>query len=357
MTRPGDIPEQIGPYRVLRPIARGGMAEVYEVEDPPTGEHFALKLLKEGGTARQRFDREYEAMTRLNHPNIVRVYNYGFHGSSPWMTMELLGGLTVQAYVKRIGRPGTPERMVEVVRVAHDIARALDHIHRRGLIHRDLKSDNVLVLPDGRVKLLDFGAAHVQDAMEQITREGEFLGTLAYASPEQFMGRGIDHRSDLYSLGVLLYRLGTGRRPFWSRDHHALAKMHVTQHPRPPRQLVSALPEELERVILWLLEKKARRRPETGAQVAEALQDIAGEPLYLPGTLDVSAAAGALVGREDQVRQVRMFLDQGKPGGVALVLGMPGSGRQTVMGMVREEAEKRAWEVWDCWGRPGQGVL
>jgi len=357
LTDPNDIPELIGPYRVLRPIARGGMAEVYEVEDPPTGEHFALKLLKEGGTARQRFDREYEAMTRLNHPNIVRVYNYGFHQSWPWMTMELLGGATVQAYVKRIGRPGTPERVAEVVRVAHDIARALDHIHRRGLIHRDLKSDNVLVLPDGRVKLLDFGAAHVQEALEQITREGEFLGTLAYASPEQFMGRGIDHRSDLYSLGVLLYRLATGRRPFWSRDHHTLAKMHVTQPPRPPRQLVSALPEALERVILWLLEKKAIRRPESGAQVAEALQDIAGEPLYLPGTLDVSAAAGALVGREDQVRQVRVFLDEGRPGGVALVLGMPGSGRQTVMDMVREEAEKRSWEVWDCWGRPGQGVL
>src|SRR5690606_3384812 len=138
-----------------------------------------------------------------------------------------------------------------------------------------LKSDNVLVLPDGRVKLLDFGAAHVREAMERITRDGEFLGTFAYASPEQFLGRGIDHRSDLYSLGVLLYRMATGRRPFWSQDHHALAKMHVTQRPRPPRQLTPSLPEELERIILWLLEKKPSDRPATGAAVADALEALA----------------------------------------------------------------------------------
>ena len=147
------MPSTIGGYRVLRPIARGGMAEVYQVEDPVSGEHLALKLLVQTGGALPRFNREYEAMIRLNHPNIVRVYHYGLHGDLPWLTMELIDGTPVQAYAKRCGRAGTERRTKEVIRVAHDLALALDHIHHRGWVHRDLKSANVLVLPDGRVKL------------------------------------------------------------------------------------------------------------------------------------------------------------------------------------------------------------
>src|SRR5690606_37844249 len=173
------LPENIGPYRVLRPIARGGMAEVYEVSDPSSGEHLALKLLVQTGGALARFNREYEAMIRLNHPHIVRVYHYGLHGRMPWLTMELVDGTPIQAYAKRCGRAGSEQRTTETIRLAHDLALALDHIHVNGLVHRDLKSANVLVLPDGRVKLIDFGTARVADAWEEITREGEFIGTFA----------------------------------------------------------------------------------------------------------------------------------------------------------------------------------
>src|SRR5687767_3995224 len=154
MTAGPPLPDEIGPYRVLRPIARGGMAEVYEVEERSSGEHLALKLLVQTGGARARFDREYEALIRLNHPNIVRVYAYGHFGDHPWLSMELVEGTPIQAYAKKVGRPGSLERLEEVVRIAHDVAMALDHIHHRGLVHRDLKSANVLVLPDGRVKLI-----------------------------------------------------------------------------------------------------------------------------------------------------------------------------------------------------------
>ena len=125
------LPDHIGPYRVLRPIARGGMAEVYEVEDPVSGEHLAAKLLVQTGGALPRFNREFEAMIRLNHPNIVRVYHYGRMNDSPWLTMELIAGTPIQAYAKSQGRAGSPDRTLEVMRITHDLALALDHIHRR----------------------------------------------------------------------------------------------------------------------------------------------------------------------------------------------------------------------------------
>ncbi len=363
-TPPSELPETIGPYRLLRPIARGGMAEVYEVEDPVSGEHLALKLLMQEGAARARFDREYEAMIRLNHPNIVRVYNYGLtHNGQPWLSMELIDGTPIQAYAKRCGRPGSPERMEEVIRVAHDLALALDHIHRRGLVHRDLKSANVLVLPDGRVKLLDFGTARVSNALEEITRDGEFIGTFAYASPEQLTGGEADHRSDLYSLGVLLYRLATGKRPFVAKELHELARLQVKVPPEPPREKVPSIPEGLQDVILGLLEKKKEDRPVSGEDVARQLEEVAGHPLYLPGTLDVDLSSERLVGREPQMAGLWRFVDGGgnaegdragqRPGDVALVVGLQGSGRHRILQALEKDIATRGWRSASAFFRRG----
>ncbi len=356
------LPEEIGPYRVLRPIARGGMAEVYEVEEHSSGEHLALKLLVQTGGALARFNREYEAMIRLNHPNIVRVYNYGHHGESPWLSMELVEGTPIQAYAKRCGKAGSAERTAEVIRVSHDLALALDHIHQRGIVHRDLKSANVLVLPDGRVKLIDFGTARVSDAVQDITRDGEFIGTFAYASPEQLMNTEVDGRSDLYSLGVLLFRMATGKRPFESSDLGELARMHVKHPPPRPRSLSPELPEGLEEIILALLEKKPDNRPQSGAEVAEALEALAGQPLFLPGTLDVDLSSERLVGREDQVRQLWGFLDGAAAGGeapgcqpadMALVVGLQGSGRHQIMQAMEREVAERGWRSANLFFRRG----
>jgi hypothetical protein len=357
------VPDEIGPYRVLRPIARGGMAEVYEVEDRTSGEHLALKLLVQTGGALPRFNREYEAMIRLNHPNIVRVYAYGFLGNLPWLSMELVDGTPVQAYAKRWGKPGTLERTQEIVRVAHDLALALDHIHRRGLVHRDLKSANVLVLPDGRVKLLDFGTARVSDAAEDITREGEFIGTFAYASPEQLLNTGLDGRSDLYSLGVLLYRLATGRRPFESDDPGELARQHVKVEPPPPSTWAE-VPPGLERLIMALLAKNPDHRPQTGAELADALQRLAGSTLYAPKSLEIDLAHDRLVGREEQLRALWRFLEgrpdeeaQGRTTDMALVVGQQGSGRHQIMQWLEQDVIDRGWRPFTVFFRKGSEDL
>ncbi len=338
---PKPSPGHIGPYRVLWGVARGGMAEVFEVEDPTTGEHLALKLLVNDHGAFSRFNREYQAMTRLNHPNIVRVYRYGLHQGMPWLTMELLNGRPVAAWAKRLGRPGSRERTDGVMRVLYEVARALDHSHRRSLVHRDVKSANVLVLADGRPKLLDFGSARLDDA-PGITAPGEFIGTFEYAAPEQIMQRPVDHRADLYSLGVLAYRLLSGRLPFRDKDQATLARRHVRDAPDLLDALVPGLPRRLVELVHMLLEKDPDKRPGSARRFANALEPVAGAALEPPGTLEIDTRM-RLIGREDQLSRLRRFLDDGVPASAALVIGRHGSGAQRLVEVVEGEARERGW--------------
>jgi tetratricopeptide (TPR) repeat protein len=334
--------DHIGPYRVLRSFASGGTAEVFEVQDPSSGERFALKYLVAVDSSLKRFNREYEAMARLNHPSIVRVYHYGVHEGHPWLTMEMLRGVPAQSHIKRVGAPGDPNRTAEVLRVGTLLSRALAYIHARGLVHRDLKSANVLVLPDRRIKLLDFGAARLADAAEKITLDGEFVGTFAYASPEQLQAKPFDARSDLYSLGVLLYRLATGQRPFGAKEPARLAYQVIHQPPPNPRSLIPNLPQPLASLLLHLLEKEPGDRPQSAEVVAAALEHLAGRPIGTRQRVAVHTRSAAPRVREQ--RRVWQRLGEGHPGDLLIIGGDDGSDRTAFLGLVSETAAERGWD-------------
>jgi tetratricopeptide (TPR) repeat protein len=338
-------PEHIGPFRVLRAIAAGGMAEVYAVEDPSSGERFALKLLVAVKVALKRFNIEYEAMTRLNHPGIVRVYHYGTHQGCPWLTMELLRGTPAQPWMKQFGAPGSDERTQEVLRVGYHLAQALHYAHERGLVHRDLKSANVMILPDARVKLVDFGTAHLVDAMQRITADGEFVGTYAYASPEQLRGLAVDGRSDLYSLGILLYRLITGRRPFQSEENAALVRAHLEETPPDPRALAPGLPDGIADLIAQLLAKDRDHRPANAGLVARRLEELAGHPFATRSRLALHDPCAT--GREVELHRARAALTEA-PGAAIFLVGEEGSDRARVLDTLVGEAIHREEHVFHC---------
>jgi len=335
------------------------MAAVFEVVDPKTGEHQALKLLTHRGLAAPRFRREYEALTRLDHPNIVRVYRYGLHENCPYLTMELLDGVPVQVHAKAQGRPGTPRRTAEVLRIVEKIAEALGYLHDRGIIHRDLKSANVLVLSDGRVKLLDFGTARFLGATQGITRQNEFVGTFAYASPEQIRGQTLDPRSDLYSLGALFYRLVTGKKVFEADTPHGIANLHCHQAPIPPRERVRVLPSDVNDLVLQLLEKSPESRPASARVVIQMLQS----PEFRVADVSERRRAGLqsvrLVGRDSNLEALRATLDKARPGRMLMLVGQPGSGRERFLRASVAEVRQRGWRVYGgrFVGGPGLDAL
>lgn len=267
------LPTHIGPYRVERLIAHGGVAAVYEVAHPDSGLRFAAKVLARDAAGGVRFAREYRALARVDHPGVVRVHRYGHTDEGhAYLLLELLDGVAAQVRVKATGRPGDPARTAEAARIGRDVAEALAHLHGRGILHRDVKSSNVLVLRDGAVKLLDFGTARLLRGAESITLSGEFVGTWAYASPEQVRGDRVDARSDLYGLGVLLYRMLTGRRPFEADTPQGYGRLHLEEAPSSLRAVVPALPEALDALVLRMLAKAPDDRPAGAAEVAEALR-------------------------------------------------------------------------------------
>ncbi|MEC7946549.1 MAG: protein kinase [Myxococcota bacterium] len=351
-----ETPATIGPFNVIRPLAKGGMAAVFEVEDPATGRRVALKLLTQRGLARPRFDREYRSLTRLDHPNIVRVYQFGITDSGErYLTMEVVEGEAAQVHAKSLGRPGTPARTGRVLHVVREVALALAYLHDRGLVHRDLKSSNVLVLADGGVKLLDFGTARLLDPDDEITRHGEFVGTFAYASPEQLRGEQVDTRTDLYALGVLFYRLLTGKRPFEGDNPHALARLHLEHVPAAPDQVVAGVPPDAAALVMRLLEKDASGRPATAWVVVDALDRLLGEA----GADPVSPSdlcVPELVGREAEVGRLRAFLDDPTAGRVLLVSGREGAGRDRVLSQVEADARRRGQATFSARFPGGGGV-
>jgi len=258
-------------YKIQEEIGRGGMAVVYKATETKSDRTVALKVLPSQFTHDRefldRFHREAREAARLNHPNIVTVYAEGSDNGVHYISMEWLDGIDLHALLKRRGHldaPGTVEYLVP-------IAEALDHAHRQGVIHRDVKSANIIVEKSGRPVLMDFGIARASQGTK-LTQTGTVIGTPEYMSPEQAQGNEIDGRSDLYSLGVVLYECLAGRVPFTGANPIATVHQVIYEKPTRLRQLSDGVPEELEAIVMRLLSKDKEGRFQTGRELAQALR-------------------------------------------------------------------------------------
>ena len=251
-----------GRYELHRRLGRGGMAEVYLARDQLLDRPVAVKVLfpalaTDAGFV-ERFRREAQAAANLQHPNIVSVFDWGEANGTYFIVMEYVEGLTLAETLRDEGRLH-PDRAAEITA---DIAAALGFAHRNGVVHRDVKPGNVLITRDGGVKVADFGIARaISDSSDQnLTKTGSVMGTATYFSPEQARGAPVDPRSDLYSLGVVLYEMITGRPPFSGDSAVAIAYKHVQENPVPPRRVDPSLPETLEAICLKTLAKNPANR-------------------------------------------------------------------------------------------------
>ncbi|HEX7277930.1 MAG TPA: protein kinase [Acidimicrobiales bacterium] len=268
-----------GRYRLRHQIARGGMAEVWEAGDDVLGRSVAVKVLlpelSADPTFTERFRREAIAAARLAHPNIVSTFDTGVDGGVAFIVMELVEGRTLRDVLVERG----PLEAHEATTIAAQVAGALHYAHEAGIVHRDVKPANILICPDGRVKVADFGIAKAALADAAIadydlTGTGMVVGTAKYLSPEQFEGQPVDRRSDVYALGVVLYEMLCGRPPFTGGTDMAIGIKHVEHKPLSPRQIRAGIPRPLEAVVLRAMAKSPDKRYPTAAALQSALLSV-----------------------------------------------------------------------------------
>lgn len=259
-----------GRYRLDHKLARGGMATVWVAEDPLLSRNVAVKLLHpelaidEG--LRARFRNEAIAAARLTHPGIVATYDTGDDDGVAYIVMELVDGFNLRHILDRNGRLAVGD----AVSIGSQVAEALDHAHRHGLVHRDVKPANVLVQPDGRVKVTDFGIAKATGT-DDLTRTGTVIGTARYLAPEQVNGEPVDARADVYALGLVLYEMLTGRPPFGGDTDVATAVARLTSTPDPIRSIRPEVPRPVEDVVARSLARDPEYRYASARDLRDAL--------------------------------------------------------------------------------------
>ncbi|MBN1975966.1 MAG: protein kinase [Anaerolineae bacterium] len=267
----------LGKYRLVEKVGQGGMAQVYRAYQPDLDRYVAVKVLHPHLLGDDdfvaRFQREARAVATLEHPYIVRVYDFDAAGGVAFLVMENLGGRSLKTLLRDLDCQGVLMDLQEAVRIVGALADALDHAHRQGLVHRDVKPSNVILTDDDRPVLTDFGIARMLEGSTAITESGGTLGTPAYMSPEQCKGETGDARSDIYALGVLLYQLCTGRVPFDADTPYAVILKHISSPLPSPRSLRPDLPEAVERVILKAMAKEPDNRYQTAGEMGCALHE------------------------------------------------------------------------------------
>jgi eukaryotic-like serine/threonine-protein kinase len=358
-----DVPRPVaraiaGRYDLVRLVGEGGRKRVYLANDRHLGREVALAIFKADSgdaAALARARHEAEAMARLDdHPNVVNVYDIGEEAGqlylvSHYMSGGDLYGLMAEAEDRRFA-------VSEVVRIGSEVAAALEHAHAHGVIHRDIKPHNVWLAPDGTAKLGDFGLA-VSSAGSRLTTEGTVVGTVAYMCPEQGLGRRADERSDIYSLGALLYELLCGVPPFVGDDAAAVIAQHLSTAPVGPSWHRAEVPRPLEQLILKMLAKSPDERPQSATEVRGVLEQIDSAPVAGEAAPAGEATAlarltsGTLIGRETEAEHLRGAVDEGvaQRGRLVLLGGETGIGKTRLAAEVESYAGLRGAQV--LWGR------
>lgn len=261
----------IGKYEILEPLGQGGFATVYRARDTVLARTVAIKVCQATDPETlERFVREARVTGNLQHPNIAQVFDFGVEGNVPFLVQEFLPGWDLSEIV----RSGV-SNLAFAVSVLVQVARGLAHAHARQIVHRDIKPSNIRVLPDGLVKILDFGIARLTQDDSRLTRTGEALGTVGYFAPEMLTGQPVDARADLFAFGVVAYELLTGKQPFLTGDLGRTLYAIVNHHPPPPHALRPDCPQELSALVMRCLAKDPNQRWPTAEGVAEGLEVLA----------------------------------------------------------------------------------
>ncbi len=266
------IGRELGGYRIVEQLGVGGMATVYKAFQPSMNRHVAIKVLPPHMATdagfRARFQRETEAIARLEHRHILPVYDAGEADGIPYLVMRWSTGGTFSAALRQHSLS-----LKQIIQIVREVAEALDYAHRNGVIHRDVKPANILLTNDGSALLSDFGIAKIVEGAVNLTSDGMWIGTPAYMAPAQIQGNNNDPRSDIYSLGVVLYEAATGQPPFQAETPFAVAMKHIHDPLPLPRNVSATIPEALEHIILKALAKNPDDRYQTAGEFAQALHN------------------------------------------------------------------------------------
>ena len=266
-------------YKIEKVIGVGGMAIVFKAEDILMNRTVAIKMLKNDvsgdSEALRRFINESKAVAMLSHENIVNIYDVSVKGNTKYIVMEYIEGITLKAFLKH---KGGSLSWRETLNISEQILRALEHAHSKGVIHRDIKPQNIMLLKNGLIKVADFGIAKLPDT-DTFTVTDQAIGTVNYISPEQAMNKEpIDERSDLYSVGVLMYELSCGELPFTGDTPVAVAYKHVNEAPKSPREIKTDMPQGLEQIIMRAMEKSPEMRYQSARQMLNHISALKKNP-------------------------------------------------------------------------------
>jgi serine/threonine protein kinase len=262
-----------GRYQIIEKLGSGGMGKVYKVLDKEVNAKVALKLVKPEIAADEktieRFRNELKMARDIGHKNVCRMYDLNREKGSYYITMEYVSGEELKGMIRMMGQLSAGK----AISIAKQVCEGLAEAHRLGVVHRDLKPQNIMIDKEGNARIMDFGIARSLKA-KGITEKGLIIGTPEYMSPEQAEGKGIDHRSDIYSLGIILYEMVTGREPFEGETPLGIAMKHKSEIPKDPRELNTQIPEDLSKVILRCMEKDKENRFQNAEELLSELINI-----------------------------------------------------------------------------------